>query len=55
MSSEQMRNRLPAITNCISKVVLYVSGQFYFTGTGSAIYDNYRKLSRKYEIKLTKL
>ena len=28
-------------------------GQFYFTGTGFAIFDNYRKLSRKYKIKLT--
>ena len=28
-------------------------GQFYFTGTGSAIFDNCRKLSRKCEIKLT--
>ena len=28
-------------------------GQFYFTSMGYAIFDNYRKLSRRYEIKLT--
>ena len=28
----------------------YHGGQFYFTGTGSTVFDNCRKLSRRYEI-----
>ena len=32
-----------------------ILGQFHLTGMGSAIFDNYRKLSRKFEMKSTKL
>ena len=35
--------------------LLDILGQFYFTGTGSAIFDNCRKLSRRYEIEFKKL
>ena len=33
--------------------MVHVLGQFHFTGKVSAMFDNYRKLSGKYEVKLT--